>query len=77
MLDMYRSKPKRAVNPDIPRPNLFTHEKKLKDVQAAQDTHSQTVAQLQQRIEVLERKLNGQRDFMHNFYNFVMSKLRK
>jgi hypothetical protein len=30
----FSHKKKRAVNPDIPRPNLFAHEKKLKETGA-------------------------------------------
>lgn len=29
----FKQKKKRVMNPDIPRPNLFSHEKKLKDSQ--------------------------------------------
>jgi hypothetical protein len=29
----FKQKKKRVVNPDIPRPNLFSHEKKLKESQ--------------------------------------------
>ena len=30
----FKQKKKRVMNPDIPRPNLFSHEKKLKESQA-------------------------------------------
>jgi hypothetical protein len=29
----FKKKTKRVMNPDIPRPNLFSHEKKLKESQ--------------------------------------------
>ena len=64
-----KQKKKRAVNPDIPRPNLFTHEKKLKDMQAANDGAAQTVTQLQNRIQRLERKLATQTDYLQALHN--------
>ena len=64
-----KQKKKRAVNPDIPRPNLFTHEKKLKDMQAANDGAAQTIAQLQNRIQRLERKLATQTDYLQALHN--------
>ena len=64
-----KQKKKRAVNPDIPRPNLFTHEKKLKDMQAANDGAAQTITQLQNRIQRLERKLATQTDYLQALHN--------
>lgn len=68
-----KQKKKRAVNPDIPRPNLFTHEKKLKDMQAVNDTAMQTIQQLQNRINRLEAKLN----YQTNYLQALHSKLNK
>lgn len=64
-----KQKKKRAVNPDIPRPNLFTHEKKLKDMQAVNDTAMQTIQQLQNRVQRLESKLTNQTIYLQALHN--------
>jgi CII-binding regulator of phage lambda lysogenization HflD len=66
-----KQKKKRAVNPDIPRPNLFTHEKKLKDMQSANDSAAQTITQLQSRIQRLERKLASQTTYLQALHNKI------
>jgi hypothetical protein len=55
-----RQKQKRAVNPDIPRPNLFTHEKNIKEARATIESLTQDVARLSARIQELEVKLKVQ-----------------
>ncbi len=66
-----KQKKKRAVNPDIPRPNLFTHEKKLKDMQAVNDSAMQTISQLQARVQRLERKLSSQTTYLQALHNKI------
>jgi fido (protein-threonine AMPylation protein) len=64
-----KQKKKRAVNPDIPRPNLFSHEKKIKDMQTVNDAAQQTINQLQARVQRLERKLNSQTSYLQALHN--------
>jgi len=64
-----KQKKKRAVNPDIPRPNLFTHEKKLKDMQAVNDSAMQTIQQLQSRVQRLESKLASQTTYLQALHS--------
>ena len=64
-----KQKKKRAVNPDIPRPNLFTHEKKLKDMQAVNDAAMHTIQQLQNRVQRLESKLTNQTIYLQALHN--------
>jgi hypothetical protein len=52
-----REKKKRAVNPDIPRPNLFTHEKSIKEAKVTIESLTETVTRLTAKVEELERKL--------------------
>jgi hypothetical protein len=48
----FKQKKKRVTNPDIVRPNLMTHEKKLKESQI-------TIESLQNQVYDLERQLSG------------------
>lgn len=59
-----KAKKKRAVNPDIPRPNLLSHEKKLKDMSAAAEDAMRTIQQQAERIRRLERKIASQSDYL-------------
>lgn len=69
--DMYRAKQKRAVNPDIPRPNLFSHEKKIKDATATIEQLEQQVKALQARVAQLESKANNQSAYLSQLHNYV------
>lgn len=64
-----KQKKKRAVNPDIPRPNLFTHEKKIKDMQTVNDSAMQTIQQLQSRVQRLEAKLSSQTTYLQALHS--------
>lgn len=64
MLKAMRQKKKRAVNPDIPRPNLFSHEKKLKDMSATHDMAMDTIRRMQSRIQRLETQLTNQTSYL-------------
>jgi hypothetical protein len=69
-----KQKKKRAVNPDIVRPNLFTHEKKLKDMQAVNDTAVDTIQRLQSRVQRLEAKLSSQTTYLQALHNKLQNK---
>jgi hypothetical protein len=69
-----KAKKKRNVNPDIPRPNLFTHEKKLKDMQAVNDTAIHTIQQLQARVQRLESKLTNQTTYLQALHSKLQNK---
>ena len=58
MFNQYKQKKKRAVNPDIPRPNLMTHEKRLKEVNDEMGGYKDTVAKQQEEINRLRAKVN-------------------
>ena len=64
-----KQKKKRAVNPDIPRPNLFTHEKRLKDMSTAAEEAMRTIQQQAERIRRLERKIANQSDYLQVVHN--------
>jgi len=69
----FKQKKKRKVNPDIPRPNLFSHEKKLKDQTAAMDRLLQLVDSQQSEIRDLKRKY----DNMQQSIDQILSLLRR
>lgn len=69
-----KQKKKRAVNPDIVRPNLFTHEKKLKDMQVVNDTAVDTIQRLQSRVQRLEAKLSSQTTYLQALHNKLQNK---
>ena len=52
----FKKKKKRVMNPDIPRPNLFSHEKKLKEQTEAVDRLLELVKSQQQEIDSLRGK---------------------
>lgn len=54
----FKQKKKRKVDPDRPRPNLFSHEKKLKENQETVDGLRATVEDQRRQIERLQNRLN-------------------
>lgn len=54
----FKQKKKRKVNPDIPRPNLFSHEKKLNEQLDAMERLVSIVDRQQAEIERLQNRLN-------------------
>ena len=72
MLDMYRQKPKRAVDPNAPpRPNLMSHDKQIRDMSAL---YQQEIAHLQNRVDALERKLRAQTNYLDALHGRVVLK---
>jgi hypothetical protein len=56
-----KAKKKRAVNPDAPpRPNLMTHDVKIKDQQAVLSAMQSEIYQLKDTVRNLQNKLNNQ-----------------
>jgi len=77
MFDMYRTKKKKAVDPNAPpRPNLLNHEKRLKDATVTLDQVQQQNVQLQHRVDELERKLINQTAYLNQLHAFVTHKLK-
>jgi len=78
MLDMYKIKKKRAVDPNAPpRPNLLSHEKVLKDVKLSNDQRDQEIAQLKHQVRELESKLRNQTIYLSELHNTVTRLSRK
>jgi hypothetical protein len=78
LLKAMKAKKKRAVDPNAPpRPNLMTHNVKIR-------TLEQTIADLEQiahasrmRIEALERKLQNQTAYLQGLHDTVSSIRKK
>ena len=69
----FNAKKKRAVDPNTPpRPNLLTHEKKMKESQLAFDELYHRVRQQEELIASLKAKMN----VLEITVNWVMNKLR-
>jgi len=67
-----KAKKKRAVDPNAPpRPNLMTHEVKLRTAQETIEDQSQTIAMLQLRLTELERKVRAQADYLSQLHQRI------
>jgi len=77
MFDMYRTKKKRAVDPNAPpRPNLLNHEKRLKDATVTLEQVQQENYQLKRRVDELESKMINQTAYLNQLHAFVTHKLK-
>jgi hypothetical protein len=75
MTDIFRAmkaKKKRAVDPNAPpRPNLMTHEVKLRTAQETIEYQGQVINQMQQRLANLENRLRHQTDYLSVLHNKI------
>ena len=72
MFDMYRTKKKRAVDPNAPpRPNLLSHDKVIRDQKTTIEQMANTIHELTQRVEDVERKLRRQTDYLNVLHQTV------
>lgn len=77
MFDMYKTKKKRAIDPNAPpRPNLLSHEKVLKDTKVTIEQLQAQNHDLQRRLEQLESKLSNQTAYLNSLHQYVHSKLK-
>jgi len=77
MFDMYRTKKKRAVDPNAPpRPNLLSHEKVLKDTKVTLEQLQTENQQLRSRLEAVESKLANQTSYLNTLHQYVHTKLK-
>jgi capsule polysaccharide export protein KpsE/RkpR len=70
--DMYKVKKKRAVDPNAPpRPNLMTHEVKLRTAQQTVEALETQVRVMTARIESLEAKARSQTQYLQALHDTV------
>ena len=71
--DMYKVKKKRAVDPNAPpRPNLMTHEVKLRTAQQTVEALENQVRIMTARIESLEAKARSQTQYLQALHDQVI-----
>jgi hypothetical protein len=67
-----KAKKKRAVNPDAPpRPNLLTHEVKLREQKQDFQALVNIVQQQEEKIRRLESKLNYQTNYLQTLHHKI------
>jgi hypothetical protein len=67
-----KAKKKRAVDPDAPpRPNLMTHDVKLRTAEQTIQDQANTINILQIRLENLERKVRSQADYLTQLHQRI------
>ena len=67
-----KAKKKRAVDPNAPpRPNLMTHEVKLRTAQQTIEDQTRLITMLQIRMDELERKLRAQSDYLSQLHQRI------
>jgi len=77
ILDMYKTKKKRAVDPNAPpRPNLLSHEKTIKETRATMEQLEHENRMLKMRIDALESKMIKQTQYLNHLHQIISSKLR-
>lgn len=70
-----KAKKKRAVDPNAPpRPNLMTHEVKLRDAQQNVDILTRTIVQQEERLRSLESKVRYQTGYLQILHSKLSKK---
>ncbi len=67
-----KAKKKRAVNPDAPpRPNLMTHDVKIRDQQNMMSMMQSEIYQLKDTVKSLQNKLNNQTAYLQAVHSKI------
>lgn len=70
-----KAKKKRAVNPDAPpRPNLMTHDVKIRDQQNVISSMQQEIFTLKNSVRSLQNKLNNQTVYLQAVHTKLKNK---
>jgi hypothetical protein len=70
-----KAKKKRAVNPDAPpRPNLMTHDVKIRDQQQAVSSMQAEIYQLKDTVRSLQNKLNNQTVYLQAVHSKIKNR---
>jgi len=70
----FKQKKKRASNPDIVRPNLMTHEKKIKDATLTLSILNNQISKLVTDIEELNRKYRAMQRSIDQLTTYIGNK---
>jgi len=75
---MYKVKKKRAVDPNAPpRPNLMTHEVKLRTAQGQLAQMEELVQRMARRVDELESKMRHQTAYLNQLHTVISTLRRK
>lgn len=67
-----KAKKKRAVDPNAPpRPNLMTHQVKLRDQDNSISALNAEIHRLKERVDSLQNKLNNQTNYLQAIHNQI------
>lgn len=70
-----KAKKKRAVNPDAPpRPNLMTHDVKIRDQQNSMSIMQSEIHHLKDTVRSLQNKLNNQTVYLQAVHNKIKNR---
>ena len=70
-----KAKKKRAVNPDAPpRPNLMTHDVKIRDQQTALSVMQSEIYHLKDTVRSLQNKLNNQTVYLQAVHSKIKNR---
>ena len=70
-----KAKKKRAVNPDAPpRPNLMTHDVKIRDQQNVMSLMQSEIYQLKDSVRSLQNKLNNQTAYLQAVHSKIKNR---
>lgn len=70
-LKSMRVKKKRVMDPNIVRPNLFSHDKEIRGMKTTNELAMQQILQLQDQVRSLERKLRRQTDYLSALHSKI------
>lgn len=59
-----KAKKKRVLDPNIPRPNLFSHDKEIRGIKSTNEIAMKQIMDLQDQVRQLERKLRAQTNYI-------------
>mgnify|MGYP006276832799 CR=1 FL=1 len=67
----FKQKKKRVMNPDIPRPNLFSHEKHLKETDITIEELKRTIEDQQQELRILKNKFANMQTSIEQLISYM------
>ena len=69
-----KAKKKRVMDPNIIRPNLFSHDKEIRGIKTTHEAAMATIMDMQEQIRKLERKVRAQNDYLSVLHNRAVLK---
>jgi len=73
-LKSMKQKKKRVMDPNIVRPNLFSHDKEIRGIKTTHEVAMSQIMDMQDQIRKLERKVRAQNDYLNILHNRAVLK---